>query len=176
MVGIGYVLTLRGMFQQVQMDGLMKFAQGVAIPFLLFRAMAGIDLQSGFDPRLLISFYIGAGACFFAGFFGARLIFKRDWEDCVAIGFCCLFSNSVLLGLPITERAFGPDALVGNYAIIAFHSPFCYALGITAMEVIRNRGQGGLRTVKSVFRSIFKNNLIIAILAGFAVNLSVEHP
>ena len=68
----------------------------------------------------------------------------------------------MLLGLPITERAFGPDALVGNYAIIAFHSPFCYALGITAMEVIRNRGQGGLRTVKSVFRSIFKNNLIIA--------------
>ena len=59
-VGIGYVLTLRGMFQQVQMDGLMKFAQGVAIPFLLFRAMAGIDLQSGFDPRLLISFY-GSG-------------------------------------------------------------------------------------------------------------------
>lgn len=171
-VGIGYVLTLRGMFQQSQIDGLMKFAQGVAIPFLLFRAMAGIDLSAGFDPDLLISFYVSAGACFFAGFGGARLFFKRDWEDCVAIGFCCLFSNSVLLGLPITERAFGPDALVGNYAIIAFHSPFCYGLGITAMEIFRNRGNGAMRTVSAVLKSIFNNNLILAILAGFAVNLS----
>ncbi|MCG7629160.1 AEC family transporter [Epibacterium sp. MM17-32] len=171
-VGVGYGLTLRGVFQQSQIDGLMKFAQGVAIPFLLFRAMAGIDLGSGFDPRLLVSFYTGAGTCFFAGFLGARVLFKREWEDCVAIGFCCLFSNSVLLGLPITERAFGPDALVGNYAIIAFHSPFCYALGITAMEIIRNRGQGGVRTVTSVLNAIFHNNLILAILAGFAFNLA----
>ena len=171
-VGIGYALTLRGMFKPEQIDGLMKFAQGVAIPFLLFRAMAGIDLHSGFDPKLLFSFYTGAGTCFAAGMLGARFIFNREWEDCVAIGFCCLFSNSVLLGLPITERAFGPDALVGNYAIIAFHSPFCYAVGITAMEVIRNRGNGGLRTVTSVLNSVFNNKLILAILAGFAVNLS----
>ncbi|WP_420003628.1 AEC family transporter [Arenibacterium sp. LLYu02] len=171
-VGLGYGLTLRGMFKPEQIDGLMKFAQGVAIPFLLFRAMAGIDLHAGFDPKLLISFYTGAGTCFAAGILGSRVIFKRDWEDCVAIGFCCLFSNSVLLGLPITERAFGPDALTGNYAIIAFHSPFCYALGITAMEVIRNRGNGGLRTATSVLNSIFRNNLILAILAGFALNLS----
>ncbi|TNJ41274.1 AEC family transporter [Phaeobacter sp. B1627] len=170
-VGIGYGLTLRGMFQQNQIDGLMKFAQGVAIPFLLFRAMAGLDVSAGFDPKLLISFYTGAGTCFFAGLLGARFVFKREWEDCVAIGFCCLFSNSVLLGLPITERAFGPDALVGNFAIIAFHSPFCYALGITAMEIVRNRGKGGLRTVTSVLNSIFHNNLILAIIAGFAVNL-----
>ncbi len=57
------------------------------------------------------------------------------------IGFCCLFSNSVLLGLPITERAYGPDALTGNFAIIAFHAPFCYGLGITAMEIVRAAAQ-----------------------------------
>ncbi|NIZ14038.1 AEC family transporter [Phaeobacter sp. HF9A] len=171
-VGIGYTLTLRGMFQQVQIDGLMKFAQGVAIPFLLFRAMASIDLHAGFDLRLLFSFYTGAAICFAAGLMGSRFFFKRDWEDSIAIGFCCLFSNSVLLGLPITERAFGPDALIGNYAIIAFHSPFCYGLGITAMEITRNRGRGGLRTVTSVLNAMFHNNLILAIMAGFAVNLS----
>ena len=54
--------------------------------------------------------------------------------------FCCLFSNSVLLGLPITERAYGVDALTGNFAIVAMHAPFCYGLGITAMEIVSNRG------------------------------------
>ncbi|ATF19151.1 AEC family transporter [Phaeobacter gallaeciensis] len=171
-IGAGYVATRRGYFQASHVDALMKFTQSFAIPCLLFRAIATLDLSDSFDPRLLISFYTGAAACFCLGMTGARLIFKRDWEDCVAIGFCCLFSNSVLLGLPITERAYGADNLTGNYAIIAFHSPFCYGLGITVMEVVRNKGAGGIATVKSVFSAMFKNVLILGIALGFVVNLS----
>ncbi|MEQ3671317.1 AEC family transporter [Pseudophaeobacter sp.] len=171
-VTAGYVATLKGVFSASHVDGLMKFTQGFAIPCLLFHAMANLDLSDSFDPKLLISFYTGAATCFGIGLTGARLLFKRDWEDCVAIGFCCLFSNSVLLGLPITERAFGPENLTGNYAIIAFHSPFCYGLGITAMEVVRNRGAGGIKTVSSVLTAMFKNVLILAIALGFAFNLA----
>ncbi|ATG34880.1 putative membrane transport protein [Phaeobacter piscinae] len=171
-IGAGYVATRRGYFQASHVDGLMKFTQSFAIPCLLFRAIATLDLSASFDPRLLISFYTGAAACFCLGMAGARLIFKRDWEDCVAIGFCCLFSNTVLLGLPITERAYGADNLTGNYAIIAFHSPFCYGLGITVMEIVRNKGAGGIATVRSVFSAMFKNVLILGIALGFIVNLS----
>ncbi|AUQ57736.1 putative membrane transport protein [Phaeobacter inhibens] len=171
-IGAGYVATRRGYFQASHVDGLMKFTQSFAIPCLLFRAIATLDLSASFDPRLLISFYSGAAICFSLGMIGARRIFKRDWEDCVAIGFCCLFSNSVLLGLPITERAYGADNLTGNYAIIAFHSPFCYGLGITVMEIVRNKGAGGFATVRSVFSAMFKNVLILGIALGFVVNLS----
>ncbi|AUQ69679.1 AEC family transporter [Phaeobacter inhibens] len=171
-IGAGYLATRRGYFQASHVDGLMKFTQSFAIPCLLFRAIATLDLSASFDPRLLISFYSGAAICFSLGMIGARLIFKRDWEDCVAIGFCCLFSNSVLLGLPITERAYGADNLTGNYAIIAFHSPFCYGLGITVMEIVRNKGAGGFATVRSVFSAMFKNVLILGIALGFVVNLS----
>ncbi len=168
----GYLATQRGFFTQPQIDGLMKFTQSFAIPCLLFRAIANLDLSAGFDPKLLLSFYTGAAACFCIGIIGARLLFKRDWEDSVAIGFCCLFSNTVLLGLPITERAFGPDNLTGNYAIIAFHSPFCYGLGITVMEIVRNRGAGGFKTVSSVLTAMFKNVLILGISLGFIFNLT----
>lgn len=171
-VGAGYAATARGVLGQDHIEGVMKFAQGFAIPCLLFKAMAELDLSASFDPRLLASFYTGAFTCFLIGVFGARTLFKRDWEDCIAIGFCCLFSNSVLLGLPITERAFGPENLTGNYAIIAFHSPFCYGVGITAMEIVRNRGAGGFRTVTSVLNAMFRNVLILGIALGFAVNLS----
>ncbi|MEO1107773.1 MAG: AEC family transporter [Pseudomonadota bacterium] len=171
-IGAGYAATRSGYFKEVHVDGLMKFTQGFAIPCLLFLAIAHLDLRASFDPRLLISFYSAAALCFTAGLFGARLIFGRDWEDCVAIGFCCLFSNSVLLGLPITERAYGPDNLTGNYAIIAFHSPFCYGVGITVMEIVRNRGHGGMRMARSVLSAMFKNALILGIALGFVVNLS----
>lgn len=173
-IGAGYATTRAGLFQASHIDGIMKFSQGFAIPCLLFRAIANLDLSAGFDPALMASFYSGATICFCLGLFGARILFQRDWEDCVAIGFCCLFSNSVLLGLPITERAYGPENLAGNYAIIAFHSPFCYGLGITVMEIVRNRGQG-LRMVSSILSAMFKNVLILGIALGFVVNLTGLH-
>jgi malonate transporter and related proteins len=171
-IGAGYVATRSRYFDLSQMDGLMKFAQNFAIPCLLFSAIAQLDLSTGFDPGLLASFYTGALLCFCLGLFGARILFARDWEDCVVIGFCCLFSNSVLLGLAITERAYGADSLTGNYAIIAFHSPFCYGVGITVMEVMRNRSKSVLRTAQSVLTAMFRNVLILAIGLGFIVNLS----
>jgi len=171
-IGFGYLAVWRNLFPVSGIDGVMRFTQQFAIPCLLFKAIAEIDLQSSFDVRLLSSFYAGATICFFAGFIGARTLFKRDWEDCVAIGFCCLFSNSVLLGLPITERAYGADALTGNFAIIALHSPFCYGLGITAMEIARNRDKSAVVMAKSVLTAMFRNALVIGILLGFVVNLS----
>ncbi|ABG32955.1 AEC family transporter [Roseobacter denitrificans] len=171
-IGFGYVAVWKGLFPISGIDGVMRFTQGFAIPCLLFKAIAEIDLGSSFDPGLLVSFYAGATTCFFAGMTGARLLFKRDWEDCVAIGFCCLFSNSVLLGLPITERAYGAEALTGNFAIVALHSPFCYGLGITVMEITRNRGKSPLLMARSVGRAMFRNGLVIGIALGFLVNVT----
>jgi predicted permease len=171
-IGAGYLATARGYFTDDHIQALMKFAQGFAIPCLLFAAIAQIDLRASFDPALLISFYTGAAICFALGMLGAHFLFKRDWEDSIAIGFCCLFSNSVLLGLAITERAYGVDKLTGNYAIIAFHAPFCYGLGVTAMEFARSRGKTNSSFGRAVLKSMFSNVLILAILAGFIVNLS----
>jgi Predicted permeases len=142
LIGFGYLVCWRGLLSSSAIDGVMTFAQNVAIPCLLFRAIWTLDLDENFTAPLLISFYSGSLTCFVTGLFGARYIFKRGWEDSVAIGFCCLFANSVLLGLAITERAYGADALAANYAIIALHSPFCYGLGITVMEFVRARATG----------------------------------
>ncbi|MEP2891313.1 AEC family transporter [Tateyamaria sp.] len=171
-IGFGYVAVWRGFFPVSGVDALMKFSQHFAIPCLLFMAIVNLDLSVSINPRLLFSFYTGATVGFFLGLFGARFVFNRDWEDAVAIGFCCLFSNSVLLGLAINERAYGADALAGAFSIIAFHSPFCYGLGITAMEIARNRGQSPLVMARGVARAMFRNALVLAIFAGFIVNLS----
>ena len=171
-IGFGYVAVWRNLFPVSGIDGVMRFTQNFAIPCLLFQAIAKMDISTAIDTRLLLSFYAGAAICFTLGLFGARFLFNRTWEDCVASGFCCLFSNSVLLGLPISERAYGPDALAGNYAIIAFHSPFCYGLGITVMEIVRNRGKSTFELARAVTRAMFRNALVIGILLGFAVNIT----
>lgn len=173
-VGFGYVVAWRGLFSAEAVDGLMRFAQNFAVPTLLFAAMARLDLGTEFRMSLLLPFYAGAFGSYWAGYAGARLIFGRSPVDAVAIGFVCLFSNSLLLGIPITERAFGPEALDGNWAIIAIHSPLLYTFGISMMEFTRARGTGLSmgRVAARALSGVLRTSLVIGILAGLCMNLA----
>jgi len=171
-LGSGYVAVWRGYFTDSAVDGLMRFSQNFAIPLLLFRAISTLDLAHGYNAGLMISYYTGSVASFAAGLIGARFLFSRPWEESVAIGFAALFTNTVLLGLPIMERAYGPTSLAPNFAIISIHAPFCYFLGITTMEVLRNKGASPMRMLSATLRAMFRNALMLAIGAGFLFNLS----
>lgn len=171
-IGAGYAAVRAGLFSNAAVDGLMVFAQSFAIPCLLFRAIVDLDLGAVFDPGLLVAFYAGAVVCFALGILCARRIFRRRPGEAVSVGFGALFSNSVLMGLPIMARAYGPDALAPNFAIASIHAPFCYLLGITAMEFARADGRGALGTVRAVLSAMFRNALMIGLALGFAVNLA----
>lgn len=168
-IGFGYAAAWRGLFSDSAVDGLMRFAQNFAVPVLLARSIAKLDLGASYDAGLMISFYAGAFLSFAIGLSAARLWLGRSPEDAVAIGFCCLFSNSLLLGIPITERAFGAGALAGNFAIISIHSPLLYTAGILAMEATRSAG-GGLGAVAvNALKGVLRTPLVIGILTGFTI-------
>ena len=170
-IGGGYVATRAGLFSSSAVDGLMVYTQTFAVPCLLFRGLVDLDLGTAFDPRLLVSFYTGAVVAFALAVLAERRLFRRRPGEAVAIGFGALFSNSVLLGLPIMARAYGTDALAPNFAIISIHAPFCYLVGITAMEIARADGAGLVATARAIARTVFRNALMIALALGFAVNL-----
>ena len=171
-VGFGYVVVWRKLFSTAAVDGVMSYTQNFAIPCLLFMALIKIDLGQAYSFRLMGSYYIGAASGFALGFLGARYIFKRSAEDSVAIGFVSLFSNSVMMGLAITERAYGVDALVANFAIVSLHAPFCYFVGITAMEIAKSDGDSIAQVALNVGKSMMKNALFIAILLGLLINVA----
>ena len=148
----------------------MAFTQKFAIPCLLFNAISTLELGKDFDPGMILSFYVASTICFLLGVFGATLIFGRLKEDAVCIGFSALFGNTVLLGLSIVDRAYGQSSLSTAFVIAAVHAPFCYILGITSMEIVRNRGKSIFENLRSIFVSVFRNSLMVAIFLGFAVN------
>ena len=170
-IGFGYCAVWTKLFSEETIDGLMKFTQNFAIPVLLFDAIAKVDLFNVFDLSLFLSFYLGATAGFLIGFLGSRYLFGRPIEDSVAIGFCCLFSNTVMLGLPITERAYGTDALQYNFAIVSIHAPFCYFLGITVMELVKSSEKSIKKNVFVILKAMFSNALVVGIVLGFIVNI-----
>lgn len=172
-IGFGYLVSWRGWFSESAVDGLMRFAQNFAVPTLLFASMARLNLGNEFRVALLLPFYAGAFASYLAGWAGAKYLFGRTPQDCVAIGFVCLFSNSLLLGIPIMERAYGAEALAGNWAILAIHSPTMYTFGITAMEFTRARGTGQSigRIALRALTGVLRTPLVIGILCGLGMNL-----
>ena len=170
-IGFGYCAVWTKLFPEETIDGLMKFTQNFAIPVLLFDAIAKVDLFNVFDLSLFLSFYLGATAGFLIGFLGSRFMFGRPIEDSVAIGFCCLFSNTVMLGLPITERAYGTDALQYNFAIVSIHAPFCYFLGITVMELVKSSEKSIKKNIFVILKAMFSNALVVGIVLGFIVNI-----
>lgn len=169
-IGFGYLVSWRGMFSESAVDGLMRFAQTFAVPVLLAKSIANLDLSASYDLSLMVSFYTGAFTSFVIGIIGAAMM-GRNSSEAVAIGFCCLFGNSLLLGLPITERAYGAGALTANYAIISIHSPLLYTVGIVAMEAVCARG-GKVslgRVALNALTGVLKTPMVIGIMAGFAI-------
>jgi len=173
-IGFGYCTVWARLFSIDTIDGLMKFSQNFAIPVLLFNAIAKVDLANVFDLNLFFSFYVGATAGFLIGFLGSHYLFNRPLEDSVAIGFCCLFSNTVMLGLPITERAYGEDALQHNFAIVSIHAPFCYFLGITVMELVKSTEKSMRKKSVVILKVMFSNALVVGIVLGFFVNIRLD--
>ena len=82
-----------------------------------------------------------------------------------------MFGNSLVLGLTITERAYGPDASQGNFAIVTLNASFCYWTEIVVMEIVINKGKNPINLIKISAVAMFKNALVITVLAKFIVNL-----
>ncbi len=114
-VGAGYAAVKGKLLSDEPIDQLMKFAIQFAIPCLLFSATSTIDLSVAFNWRLLFSYYAAAIACFAIAYLVFRHGFKRRPGEAVGIAFGALFSNLVLLGLPISERAWGVGGMEPSF-------------------------------------------------------------
>ena len=169
---IGYVSVYLNVIDGTIGKGITKFAQQIALPCLLFINISEIELSEESPTGMLLSFYIGATVCMFLGTSAAYFIFKLSAEDSVVLGFCALFSNALLLGLPITSRAFGENNLFGNYSIIAIHAPFCYLLGITMMELAAVEKNSSYEITRKILKNIISNALFIGISVGLLFNFT----
>jgi hypothetical protein len=165
--GAGYLAAWRGLFADSAVDGLMSLHPEIRHPLPAVHGRRDARPRGGIRPR-------AAGDLLHRV---DRELRPRHLRRAVPVrtahgptaspsASCRSFANSVLLGLPITERAYGADALAGNFAIISIHAAYCYLLGITTMEIVKSGGSGGLVMVRKVVRAIFSNALMIGIALG----------
>lgn len=172
LLGIGWLSVRTGYLGPNLADHLNAFAVRLAVPVLLFLAMSRLDVAQAFNVRALTGFYLGGLASFVAGIVIARRFFNRTPGEAVAVGFCGLFSNTVLLGIPIMQRVYGETAMTPVFGIIALHAGVMYTIGMITMEFARADGRSFFDTLAVAARSIISNPLMIGVMGGISLNLS----
>ena len=170
LIAAGFISSYLQFLKKNLVDILAKFFQDFGIPFLLFFNFAILDLNNAFDFRIIFSFYSSMIISFVIISCVSYFIFKQPYMNSITLGFCAMFSNGVLLGLPISELAYGSESLFTNYTIIIGHAPLCYLVGITLIEVIKTERTTFALGLKNTVTAILFNNLAVGILLGIGFN------
>ncbi|MEM7190058.1 MAG: AEC family transporter [Pseudomonadota bacterium] len=170
-IAAGFAALKLKVMPDSSIDPLVKYQVTIAAPCLLFLAMLRTDLDTAINPWTLLAFFASGTIIFILCIIGARMIFRRRPGEAVAVGFCAFFPNAVLLGIPITERAFGPETLAAVFGIIAFHSIYNWFTGFLTMEVMR-RDSALLSGLGKAFMTTFSNPLMIGLMLGIVWNLA----
>ncbi len=171
LVIVGFLAVRVRVYPASGVRGLITFVNNFATPCLLFRAMFSVDFAEVFNANIILSFYAGAIIAFAAGIAVSRSVFGDRPGEAVASGFSAMFTNCVLLGIPIIQRGYGGEALPVVYSIIGFHAPILMSLAMILMELSRREGESIALSMRKASRRVITNPLLIGILLGLAGNL-----
>jgi malonate transporter and related proteins len=176
-IGLGYLAVRFRLYPAEGVKGLVAFVNNFATPCLLCQAMLTSDFSSTFNPSIIVPFYIGSLTSLLIGALIARRWFKARPGESVSVGFSAMFTNTVLIGIPVVQRAYGAEALPTVFSIIAFHAPMLITIGMLVMELVRRDGAPLHRSLAVASVRIVQNPLLWGVAVGLVGNrLGVKLP
>jgi predicted permease len=167
LVLVGYALTRWGRWPTAASDALTRFVFSVAVPVFLFRLMSDYSRLPPVDARLLIAFFGGCLGVFLLGRFVARALFRLDGvgQSVLAIG--GVFSNNVLLGVPIAQVTLGDAAMPTVSLVVVFNALVLWTLVTLSVEWART-GRTSLTGFARTAWNVTRNPVVAGILLGTA--------
>ncbi len=171
-IALGYGAVRLRLYPTEGVRGLVAFVNNFATPCLLFEAMLRSDFGSTFNPAVIVPFYIGALFSLLCGALIAWRWFGARPGESITSGFSAMFSNTVLIGIPVLHRAYGDAALPTVFSIIALHAPMLITLGMIVMELVRRDGGSLLRSLAAALVRILRNPLLWGVALGLGANWS----
>lgn len=160
LVLVGVLTAAVGWIQEDSARSFSEFVFRVFMPPLLFRAMATVDLSIlSLQP---IVAYLGTASLlylavyFMAGRFGPALFPRSSSEPGhrAAVALAIVFSNNVMVGIPVVKIFFGPEGLAILLSVISVHALVLLGMGTVGFELARRPagGPAGQGAHASVFR------------------------
>ncbi|WP_332718718.1 AEC family transporter [Pelagibacterium mangrovi] len=172
LIGLGFAAVRFRLYPQSGVAGLIAYVNNFATPCLLFRAMIDVDFGTAFNLAIIGPYYAGAISVLALGAIFAARFFKRTPGESVAVGFTAMFTNTVLVGIPVMQRAYGEEAMPIVYSIIGLHAPFLMTLGMFVMELARRDGGKVTTALWQGLRRSLANPILIGIALGLLANVA----
>jgi predicted permease len=166
LVLLGYVLSRAG-WPRTASDALTRFVFSVAVPTLLFRLMSDFSRLPRVDARLLVAFFGGCLLVYGAGRLVGAALFRMDGVAQSVFAMGGIFSNNVLLGIPLAKVTLGEAALPAVSLVLVFNSLVLWTLVTVSVEWARHRDLS-LSGIGRTTKGVVTNPVVASILAGTA--------
>jgi malonate transporter len=167
----GWLIVALDYLESKAGDALADFVFKVAVPVLLFRTIAEADFHGAFPVRLWIAYFSGVAVVWTLAYLIANRLFGTDHRTATVSGISSAFANTVFIGLPLVDRAVGPEGLVALSILIAVHLPVMMIISTVLIERAEERDigrqpgkMGGL--IRSMVRNLGRNPLVYGIVGG----------
>ncbi len=167
LIVVGYVAGLSRWISPEAGKGLGEFTFNLAIPALLFRTVAVADLPDVAPYRLWLSFFGAALTVWLCATVITHLVLRRPAADAPAIAMSSVFGNVVLLGIPLSLYALGPQAGGPIALLVSVHTPLLWTAGSLHMALAARDGAASIGSLLAgLARDLARNPIILAIAAG----------
>lgn len=164
-VAAGYFCGARGILGGESSEALNRFVYYVALPALLFRAMAGVDFETVLNLPFIIGFTLPLLALWLAASLLARAVFNSDLAQATLHGMNGVLGNSGFMGIPLAITAFGEAAAVPAIVATIVNAAIVPGIAIILIEIARGRG-GGAGVYLKLARSLATNPVLVTPLLG----------
>lgn len=171
LIALGYLAVRLRLYPAEGVRGLVALVNNFLTPALLFQSMLHADFGTAFNWYVILPFYAGALVCFIVGAVVAKRVFRDKPGESISSGFAATFSNTVLLGIPILQRAFGDVAMPVVFSIIALHASVLITIGMLVMELTRRDGAPLHKALGVAAVRMVQNPLLWGITLGVLANL-----
>ena len=165
LVLIGYAAMRISGWPTTVSDGLTLFVFNLAMPAMLFRLMSDSSKLPAVDTRLLIAFFGGCLIVFVVGRFLSWKLFRLDGVSQSVFALGCVFSNNVMLGLPLAKVSLGDAAVPSVALVLVFNALILWTLITVSVEWAKH-GNFSLHGFARTARGVLTNPVVVGILAG----------
>lgn len=171
LVLMGYVVMRVSGWSAEVAESLSKFVFTVALPAMMFRLMCGLSKLPPVDARLLIAFFGGCLIVFVIGRLVGWKLFGLDGVSQSVFALGGVFSNNLMLGLPLAKIVLGDASVPSVAMVLVFNSLTLWTLVTVSVEWARH-GSLSVHGFSRTLRSVLTNPLILAIIFGSLIGLS----
>jgi predicted permease len=178
LIGLGY-LAARLKYLSVSIgDALADFVFKVAVPVLLMKSIATAQFGQANPWLFVLVYFIAIAVAWISAVLVVRWVFKRGSRAAVIAGVAAGYSNLVLFGIPLVERAYGQPGLQILLFLLALHLPIMMTISTFLMEYaarIDGAEKDAMRPLviaKNLGRNLLLNPIVIGIFIGIAWRLT----